>query len=141
MFKVSLQAPCWGAHQPTPCVKPELSHPLCETLCSLCLCAEKNSIDCDNLKCTHYCFIDAGLITPTKLYIYQHGLYHQFELMQIRPFIQLLTIRIYRLYTLFPMLYQHNHRVIFYIQSCRNFFQFTIFQFTFFVSLNQLVGF
>ena len=24
-FRVSLQAPCCGAHQPTPCVKPEIS--------------------------------------------------------------------------------------------------------------------
>ena len=24
-FRVSLHAPCWGAHQPTPCVKPEIS--------------------------------------------------------------------------------------------------------------------
>ena len=24
-FSVSLQAPCWGAHQPTPCVRPEMS--------------------------------------------------------------------------------------------------------------------
>jgi len=24
-LSVSLQAPCWGAHQPTPCVSPEIS--------------------------------------------------------------------------------------------------------------------
>ena len=24
-FNVSLHVPCWGAHQPTPCVKPEIS--------------------------------------------------------------------------------------------------------------------
>ena len=24
-LSVSLQAPCWGAHQPMPCVKPEIS--------------------------------------------------------------------------------------------------------------------